>query len=362
MRGTLSPPPSTRLALRSAVLWPSWVLVSLVGAGFAVASAAGVGPGPVWTQYLPFAVSLVLFGLPHGAVDHLAPARLAGRRAWPRYVLGVILLYLILSGLYVALWYTSPVAAFVLFVALTWFHWGEGDLYSLLAITGAGYLDGGVLRLLTIFVRGGLPMLVPLLAFPEMYRSTAHEVMVLFGSGEVSSLDWVFASPFRIIAGFLFATLAVGGLILGRRRSGSPEDRRAWREDAVETIMLAGFFALVPPLFAIGLYFCLWHSLRFVARLVLLDGYSSHGKASLLSSLASFFRDAAPHTAVALALLAGLYFMVPGADSAAQGLLAVYLVLISVLTLPHVVVVLWMDIKEGLFPIRRSVHRTDEPR
>lgn len=47
--------------------------------------------------------------------------------------------------------------------------------------------------------------------------------------------------------------------------------RRVWREDAFEIVLLAAFFALVPPVLAVGLYFCLWHSVRHVGRLMLLD-------------------------------------------------------------------------------------------
>ena len=43
-------------------MWPSWVLVGTLALLF-----AGGPDAPVLLQYLPFALSLVLFGLPHGA-------------------------------------------------------------------------------------------------------------------------------------------------------------------------------------------------------------------------------------------------------------------------------------------------------
>ena len=138
-------------------------------------------------------------------------------------------------------------------------------------------------------------------------------------------------------------------LARGYHRARSRGGRAAWREDAFETVLLAAYFAFVPPLPAVGLYFCLWHSARFVARLMLLDGASPLREGRLVPALAYFFRDAAPLTAVALGLLVALYFAVPGAGNGAAALLALYLVLISTLTLPHVAIVLWMDRKEGLF-------------
>ncbi len=340
----MEPPAVARRVLERFVVWPSWVVVGLLAAAF----AAGLQVSPA-VQYVPFAVSLVFLGLPHGALDHLVPARLAGRKPWPGPALGVGLLYLVLSGLYLAAWFVSPAAAFGLFIALTWFHWGGGDLYSLLALTRSRYLETRGLRFLTLLVRGGLPMLVPLLAFPEVYQTTAMSLIGLFDPGAAASLDPAFSPAFRLSVGALFAALALCALVLGHRRVRSPEDRVAWRHDAFETALLAAFFALVPPLLAIGLYFCLWHSARFVGRLMLLDEASPLRKGRLAPALLAFFRDAAPLTAVALLMLAGLYLLVPEPPSGAPALLALYLVLISTLTLPHVAIVLWMDRREGLF-------------
>jgi len=50
-----------------------------------------------------------------------------------------------------------------------------------------------------------------------------------------------------------------------------------------------------------------------------------------------------------VALLAALYLVVPAVDESAPSLLAVYLVLISALTLPHAVVVSYMDVRQGLW-------------
>ena len=66
--------------------------------------------------------------------------------------------------------------------------------------------------------------------------------------------------------------------------------------------------------------------------------------------LPPFARDAAPLTLAAVVSLAGLYLVVPGAGASPPALLALYLVLISALTLPHVVVVFsWMDARQGLW-------------
>lgn len=302
-----------------------------------------------WIRYVPFALSLVFFGLPHGAVDHLVPGRLSSRGVLAESITRVVVLYLALGALYLGLWFASPTVAFIFFVVLTWFHWGQGDLYFLTALEREVSSIPVLLKALTVCVRGGMPMLVPLLAFPEVYRGVAGSLLGLF-QDDVARLAWVFSPAFRGVVGVGFF-LVVLVTLYWRYRVSVHHDRPAWRLEAAETSLLAAYFAAVPPVLALGLYFCLWHSPRHVARLMLLD----HGSAAALekgridAAFAAFARDAAPLTVVALVLLVGLYFLVSGGVEGAAGLLAVYLVLISTLTLPHVVVVSLMDLRQGIW-------------
>lgn len=298
-------------------------------------------------QYLPFAASLIFLGLPHGAVDHLVPARLSGRGASLRSMLGVAALYAVFIFAGLALWFAAPAVAFVLFIAVTWFHWGQGDLYSLRVLLGARHLDSLSARALAVFVRGGLPMLVPLLVFPETYESVARNAAGLFGGTADGS--FVFGPAFRGAAGSVFAATALLSLALGYRRSGSV--RGPWLVDAGETLLLAAYFAVVPPVLAVGAYFCLWHAPRHIARLMLLDGPSfaalECGRAA--PAVGAFFRDSAPLTLVALGLLVGLYLLLPEPARGSGAMLGSYLILISILTPPHVAVVSLMDRRQGIW-------------
>lgn len=332
-----------RRTLRRIAIFPGWIscllLIAIYALGFDLPRSA---------QYVPFALSLPLFGLPHGAIDHLVPGRLSGRGASARSVLGVVVLYAVLASSYLALWFASPGAAFALFIALTWFHWGQGDLFSLRFLVGAKHLRTPLSRAVTVIVRGGLPMLVPLLAFPEVYREVARSMVGIFASGGPDEFAWIWRTDFRIIAGSLFAALALFALAPGLMR---PGDRLSSGIDAAETLLLALYFALVPPVLAIGVYFCLWHSLRHIARLMLLDGKSARTleRGRSAPAFAAFFKDAAPLTVLALAGLLGLYFAVPGVVADSGAILALYLVLISTLTLPHVAVVCFMDLRQRVW-------------
>nr|WP_246403987.1 Brp/Blh family beta-carotene 15,15'-dioxygenase [Halobellus ruber] len=326
--------------------WPAWSVVGGLTVLAAATTATGLSvPVPTWARYVPLAASLLVFGLPHGAVDHLAPARAAGERPTLRWLGAVGAVYLVLGGAYTGLWVIAPAAAAVFFVGLTWFHWGQGDLYALEAF-GGSHLGGRAHRVATILVRGGLPMLVPLLRFPERYRAVVDAWIALFGGG--ADAAWVTAPAPRFTLGVGFATLTIGTLLAGWRRSGGGTGRAEWRRDAAETGLLWAFFLLVPPLLAVGVYFCVWHSLRHIARLAGVDPASTAAfeKRGALSALLRTGRDAAPLTAVSIAMITGVALFV-GIDTDPRTLTALYLVFIAVLTLPHVAIVTWMDGAEG---------------
>ncbi|UPV72855.1 Brp/Blh family beta-carotene 15,15'-dioxygenase [Halorussus limi] len=321
---------------------PAWLALTAV----AVTAALGVGADlPTVVRYLPFLASLVVFGLPHGAADHLAVERLGGRR--PLVAVGAA--YLVGGALFLAAWLAAPALGFVSFVLLTWYHWGQGDLYVLLAV--GDHLRTRGQRLLALAVRGGIPMVVPLVAFPEVYRSVAAATVRLFDSGgvTVTALDVAFGPAVRVAVGGGLAALSLAALVLGGVRGGLAS--RGWRVDALETGLLWAYFLLVPPILAVGLYFCLWHSVRHVVRLLAVeDGGRSLAPGRLGVGLAGFARDALPNTVGALVVLGGLAVLAPP-EGGFLSLLALYLVLLAVLTLPHAAVVTWMDWREGVWSV-----------
>jgi Brp/Blh family beta-carotene 15,15'-monooxygenase len=312
----------------------------------AVATGTTIPPG---VQYAPLALSVVVFGLPHGAVDHLAVSRARGATPNLRAALAVGVLYLLLGGAYAILWFFAPVLAAVAFIAMTWFHWGQGDLHAAVTVAGADHLETRGQRVLFAVVRGGLPMLVPLLAFPETYRRVLTAFVALFGDESLGGWEIVFEPRIRLVLGGGFLALTVVTLALGRRRAGAND--RGWRIDAAETGLLWIYFLTVPPLLAVGTYFPLWHAIRHVARLLLVDDDAADDLRAgrWLPALGRFVRDAAPLTALSLVLLAGFAVAVPGDPRSDLGVAALYLVFIAVLTLPHVVVVSAMDRAEGVW-------------
>lgn len=322
---------------------PGWIGLAVV----AVAHALGLTL-PVTVRYGVLLVTLIVLGLPHGAADHHSLARVLEVDLTARFLVRFCGGYLALAALYTVVWFLAPAVAFVSFIVLTWLHWGQGDLYPLATLGEATHLQGPVVRALTVVVRGGLPMLVPLLFFPQRYEAVARTVVSLFDPGRTEWLAPLFTADVRLFAGFGFAAVTVLTLTLGILAGGFG---RVWLVDAGETLLLWAFFAVVPPVLAIGVYFALWHSLRHVSRLVALDGVAlaALDRGAVARTAGRFVRDALPATVGALLLFGGLALVVPrtlGGPSEVGGL---YLVLLAVLTLPHVVVVSWLDVKQGIW-------------
>jgi len=324
-----------RRTLAGALTRPVWLLFGLLAVPFALGVSV-----PDAVAYAPLVASAALFGMPHGAVDHVAAARTADvplRRA----LAAVAALYVVLGGAYLGLWFVAPVAAALFFVALTWVHWGQGDVYFLLAVTGdrprtrAG-------RALALVVRGGLPMVVPLVAFPGTYRSVVGEWAALFGADLASVAPLFGEARFALGGGLAALTLLTVALDAGES---------GWGVDVVELAVLWLFFLVVPPVLAVGLYFCLWHSTRHVARVMALAEPSAGARrdVDLGRALARFGRAAAPLTALALVLVVAGAALVPNPPETLSGWVGLYLVGIAVLTLPHAAVVSWMDDRQGVW-------------
>jgi beta-carotene 15,15'-dioxygenase len=124
-----------------------------------------------------------------------------------------------------------------------------------------------------------------------------------------------------------------------------------WRRHAADTAILVAAFALSPTILSVGAYFCGWHALRHVARPAALDpGWRRSGRVRPVARRLAV--AAAAPTAIALAGLVALAILAPSRTGDPLGLLGSYLVGLALLTLPHTVVVTWLDVRQGIWGIR----------
>lgn len=301
---------------------------------------------PATYRYLPLVASGLLFGMPHGAIDYVALPRATRGVVTLRGIGVVVALYAVVGGAYLLAWLVVPVAAAVGFLLLTWFHWGQGEVYALRGLFGVDHLDDATGQALTVVVRGGLPMLVPLLGFPGRYRAVVDSFVAPFG-GSVG--QWALFEPWgRAVLGVGFGLVTLLTLARGRVQA---TDRRGWRIDASEVGLLWVVFLTVPPVLAVGAYFTVWHSVRHIGRVLLLDAGAAGALADRqwLRATRQFALEAAVPTVLALLGVAGLWVALDPAVATLSSATGVYLVAIAVLTLPHTVVVTAIDREQRLW-------------
>jgi Brp/Blh family beta-carotene 15,15'-monooxygenase len=342
MQTTAGPPhapsadatPFARLSL--AVAATGWGLVAA-----AVAAAVLAPDAAAAAMFAPLLIGIVAFGLPHGALDHVVPARVGF--AWGRTPAGVTAFlgaYLALAVATLAAWTVAPAAAFAAFLVATVAHWGQGDLRFLQLHLGRRALGWGD-ALATGALRGALPVAIPVLAYPDVVAGLLEHAATAVGAG--GALPDPGAAPVRLVTAALLVGSGLGWLATLRR---------AWRTrvgvtlDVAEVALLAATFLLVPPYLAIGVYFLFWHALRHLVRLLVLrprerrdvaEGRTARGWARLA-------RDLTPMTVLAIGVLVGLWAWAAPRIDGAEGYVATYLVWISALTMPHMAVVAAMDV------------------
>ncbi|WBC12412.1 Brp/Blh family beta-carotene 15,15'-dioxygenase [Micromonospora sp. WMMA1998] len=275
----------------------------------------GVGTSPAYL------LAGLLAGLPHGAVDHLVPGWSSARARSPAARVAVPLGYAAVAALVLVVFQAAPTPALLAFLVLSVIHFGAADEAFHAERDGrpVRYSPAGVLA------RGGPPVVVPLLVWPE----TVDPLLAAVAPGAPA----VLGPGLRLLA--LGCLVAAGTFTVVRDlRGGRPLA-------AAEPVLLLGLFAAVPPALAVGTYFAAWHAARHVSRLLRAHPANRSDLAAgrWAVPLGRFARAAALPTLVAAAVpmvLAGW----PGRPFDA---LAVTVAALAALTVPHSAVVAWLD-------------------
>ena len=264
-----------------------------------------------------FLSSAVILGVPHGACDPWVPGWLLHRPSRLPFLVPFFVLYLAVSFLYLLLWKAAPLPATLFFLLLTAWHWGTADA-SLVFPPGLRWLSFGLGR--------GLWVMLSPFAF---HTFDAWRVILLMApeAGPVP--------PAILFQGILILPLA---LTLASRPG-----RTEW----AETALLVLLFALTPPLVGVGTYFIAFHAWRHLLRLAeIRDRLTVSSKTKTwLFSLGRLLLFAVPLTVATLALLPALPRLLGLHPVNLDNWVGSYLILLAVLTLPHAILVGWMDWK-----------------
>ncbi|MGY2082435.1 Brp/Blh family beta-carotene 15,15'-dioxygenase [Blastococcus sp. SYSU DS0539] len=315
-----APAAQFRVPARAATRW------SGAAAGAVLAVDVVVPGGWGATGSAAVLVAGLLVGLPHGAVDHLVPAWRFGWSLTRLALFGAAYAGLA-AGAYAA-FTTAPGPALLIFVVVSAWHFGTGEtaFADLRAGRPVRPRPGSAL------VLGGLVLLVPLLRGLGAPGSDTGALTAAVAPG------WGGVPPGAATAAV--AVLSGAGVVLAVVLA----RRHRWLE-AGEVVLLTALVLVVPPLAAFGVYFGAWHSMRHVARVMAEDPANGADLVAgrLARPLRRFALAAGAPTAVVLLVLAALWSSADGW----RGLVATDLPLLAALTLPHVLVIGWVDRTQG---------------
>lgn len=259
---------------------------------------------------------MLLIGLPHGATDHGLFLALGGNGSAGRKV-NFYLFYALVIGAYGLLWYVLPLAAFGLFMLLSVYHFGQSNWADV------EHGNGRFARLHYLLWGSGI-LLTPIL----LHAGEAATIVAAMTDSMLPVPSQT--AVLTVIGGLAFANL-VATLLCWWKGTISPQ--RLAREVVGYAVLLAMFFTN-SLLLGFTVYFVFWHSLasardqvRFfrkrlspAVRRELLFGILTTVGGAVIFCLVAWFGPG-PETALRPGIIGGVF------------------VFISLLTLPHMLLV-----------------------
>jgi Brp/Blh family beta-carotene 15,15'-monooxygenase len=269
--------------------------------GLLQASLLGLFWLSAWENTVQMVVCVVLLcsvGIPHGANDH--HYRPDASRAGLLKFLGV---YLGTMGVYLAMWWWTPALALLLFFAISFHHFGQSNFENTSVWYGPSLLWGAWV-----------------LAFPVLLHW--DEALRIFGAMVDRKADWEAAAN-GFPEQWRYAVASVLALVyLITLRRWQPDN---WPSYFIQWALVTLWYWLTPLLFGFIVVFCVWHALQSMQHQLHHFQYARGGSAR------QFFLGLLPFGLLALAGFGGyVYFRGFAVDEA--------FVLLSLITLPHVVV------------------------
>ncbi len=250
-------------------------------------------------------ILILVFGIPHGAVDH----RIHLSTSEDTSVIKYVLKYVLIAGGFILWWLLDPSKALLMFILLSSYHFGQE------------LLEDQEIKNSSLFVRmiwGALILIAPMIYHLE--EITPYLVVVV--KAEVFDIgSWRFITPSLIIL------MAIGSLImLYRQGTGIRKIFRLF----IFLMFIVISHVLMPFVLAFTLYFVLFHSLNaFRHQYFWLRREKKH------YNLGRFISDLIGFSLLAiLGILALLWFVKPENQTI---LITYFFILISLITLPHAI-------------------------
>ncbi len=332
---------------RHADIFRGRVFREVPGAVLVAIALAVVVMGNGWTTRLaavPWIVSLVLVGLPHGAADFSASRRAFRGGA----LLAVWTGYCVLMAAVAAGFVVAPVASIVSFALLSTWHFGDSHLDF------DGDTPGAIHRPAAALARGGWVLAGPMIWWPELTAAAANDLAAIAsGGGEANSVfpPAAIRTGGVILVAITIVAIAAEGVTAGRR----PDGDRGCIRLVTDSAVIAALGMLADPLFSVGCYFLVWHAWRQMDPLAgRILGQSPSSWAGLRRGLVGIHAAALPLLVPTWVTIA-VFLHLTGTDFSARRLALVTIAAYLVVTPAHEL--LGQSLRDGPSATRRRSRR-----
>ena len=264
---------------------------------------------------------LILFGVPHGALDlyidqHLRPSEIGQKIFLLKYIGNIVA--------YALVWYFFPIAALVIFILITAFHFGEIDWMgkASLSIHKVVYTLSGFFWILFMLTKN---------------IDFALEVFLTMGKSGIKKNE-IIALAQTLYPISIIAILLLHFFLLFYRKIFF-ENNNLYIYFFIQTIVLFCFIMLMPLWLSFAFYFGIWHSILSFDKIRI-----NFKIPNTLSGWGGLLFKAAPFSLMAWFGFAYITFLTLNSKDA-SGVFTLLFISLSVLALPHLQVFTKLKLK-----------------
>lgn len=259
-------------------------------------------------QLIGCLILIILFGIPHGAIDNvlsLSESSLSKNNFYFLYLLSMIF--------YAALWFITPIFCFIFFLLLSSYHFGESQLsnYNIKNIFSKYiYLVWGIALLSALF----------------FYNT--NELITLFNNFNDTSIFNLIFEYYILDILFYFSNVSFI-LILIYLKINNFINSQIFNSELFQIVLLHITFFVFPVIISFTLYFVFLHSIK-----VLVQEYAYLEQKLNGFNLIKFIKLLIPFTLLAI-IFFSLFILISNYYKLNISLLLFSIIGISVITLPH---------------------------
>lgn len=268
-----------------------------------------------WFKFGAAAILVIIFGIPHGATDHLASNFASSGKFSASVSFQFLLKYLSPIAVYALLWWWLPQFSLLIFLIVSAYHFGETQIMS---IPKAEVRNIGL-----YFSWGSLLLSVLFWLNPEETRTYLREIISINSIGYIKDIAFVL-----LIISSLFVLIMSGWLYFKKQLT-----TKQLIFLIVDTLLLFVLFKYTNLLFGFAVFFGFWHS--YDAILLQIQGFR---KAESHFGFKDFYKYATPFTLISLVGLVLLLYLFINYELPVN-LVMVFFIFISVITLPHMLTI-----------------------